>query len=566
MTAPADSPTPFRVLYREFLFGIVDLEILSARADVQKLLGQFAALLAAMSLMFCNGALRVLRSTSPAAQKLTTAWVDEHFLIATTMAVVGLFAVLSWDAVLPLPRDVFVLTPLPVRRRTVFLAKLASMATALAMTVLALHVFTGLSYPLAIGKSFGVLGFVQAFLAFWVTMLAAGAFVFGAILALQGLAAQFLSRQLFLRLSGVLQLTTFCVILAAYCLRPSLITPASIADPANHAFVSWFPSYWFLGLFNQLNGSSQPLLEPLAERAWVALGLTLAAVATVFLLSYLRTMRRIVEEPDVRPGTGRFARLPAVGDHLLTAVSHFSTRTLLRSRQHRLVLACYLGIGAAIALTFSRSVLYGPQGLADYAWHEVNRPLLIATVVLLSFAVVGMRVAFTLPASLRANWVFRTVAARPARDYLEVNRRFLFLAAVLPASAVAAAILAPLWPAWPVLGHLLLLLMLGSALTDLALFRFKKIPFTCSYLPGKAQMHLTAAALILILMGMTDVGVKIEMEALADPVEYAKAFAALAIAAVLLRLRTGRETALESSLIFEQEPPSDLLALDIRSD
>ena len=37
----------FRVLYREFLFRMVDLEVLSAHAlgDSSKLLGQFAALL-----------------------------------------------------------------------------------------------------------------------------------------------------------------------------------------------------------------------------------------------------------------------------------------------------------------------------------------------------------------------------------------------------------------------------------------------------------------------------------------------------------------------------------------
>jgi hypothetical protein len=38
--------THFRVLYREFLFRIVDLELISARGDTSKLLGQLAALLA----------------------------------------------------------------------------------------------------------------------------------------------------------------------------------------------------------------------------------------------------------------------------------------------------------------------------------------------------------------------------------------------------------------------------------------------------------------------------------------------------------------------------------------
>ena len=55
------------------------------------------------------------------------------------MLVVGLFAVLSWDSTFPDRRDVLVLAPLPLRPRTLFLAKIAGVATALGMTVLLLH-------------------------------------------------------------------------------------------------------------------------------------------------------------------------------------------------------------------------------------------------------------------------------------------------------------------------------------------------------------------------------------------------------------------------------------------
>ena len=57
--------THFRVLYRQFLFRIVDLDILSEQADVVKLLGQFAAMLAALSLMVASGAFRIIRSKAP---------------------------------------------------------------------------------------------------------------------------------------------------------------------------------------------------------------------------------------------------------------------------------------------------------------------------------------------------------------------------------------------------------------------------------------------------------------------------------------------------------------------
>src|SRR5882724_6037016 len=97
--------TQFRVLYREFLFRMVDLEALSARGDLNKLLGQFAAMLAALSLMFAGGAARYanIRASRPALW--IGAWTEEHFLIATTMMVVGLFTVLCWDSTFPGRRD-----------------------------------------------------------------------------------------------------------------------------------------------------------------------------------------------------------------------------------------------------------------------------------------------------------------------------------------------------------------------------------------------------------------------------------------------------------------------------
>ena len=137
----------FRVLYREFLFRIVDLELLSAHAegDSRTLLGQFAALL-----LFCSVILALwagmwaasVRSAPPLV-RLIGAWGIEHFLIATSMLAVGLFAVLSWESTFPDRRDVLVLGPLPVRARTMFLAKVAAVATALGLTLAALHVVAG---------------------------------------------------------------------------------------------------------------------------------------------------------------------------------------------------------------------------------------------------------------------------------------------------------------------------------------------------------------------------------------------------------------------------------------
>ena len=144
--------TQFQVLYREFLFRIVDLDLLStdAQGDANTLLGQFAALLVFFSFWLSLSALAFIGSKMPRPVQLIGTLSMEHFLIATTMLAVGLFAVLSWDSTFPDRRDVLVLAPLPVRARTLFLAKVAASATAFSLAVGVLNTFTGLLWPFAL--------------------------------------------------------------------------------------------------------------------------------------------------------------------------------------------------------------------------------------------------------------------------------------------------------------------------------------------------------------------------------------------------------------------------------
>src|SRR6516162_9405053 len=171
----------FRVLYRNFLRRMIDLELLSAHGDVQKLLGQFAALLAAASAIFAL--LQAGLAYVPRERLALAAWSDEEFLISTTMAVVGLFAVLAWDSVFPDRRDSLILNLLPLRPRLILKAKLAAVATGLGLCIVAVNVFTSLAFAAAAysGTNF-IIGAARTFLAYWIAMSAAGMFVFCAFL------------------------------------------------------------------------------------------------------------------------------------------------------------------------------------------------------------------------------------------------------------------------------------------------------------------------------------------------------------------------------------------------
>jgi len=508
MNRVEDTKLQFRVLRRQFLFRLVDVEVLSAHAlgDANKLVGQFVSLLIFISLLLTLGLLGFNDANVTPDVRLALSLSLAHVLIATTMLAVGMFAVLSWDSVFPDRRDVLLLAPMPVRARTIFLAKVAATGAALAVVVVVLNSATGLGWPMAFAavmpSSHGILGVVRCFAAYWFTMVAAGAFIYCGLLALQGLVAQILPRRLFLRTAGLLQMAAFCLFVSVYFLEPSVSGPTTLISPEMQRLARRLPTYWFFGLFNELAGYTHPALVPLARRAWLGLAVTAFAAAVAYALSYMRTMRQILEEPDITSGPRSFKWLPRFGNQLQTAVGQFSVRSLTRSRQHRLILAFYLGIGLAFTIFLAR--LFVPVFLptsaqpvqANELWSEPNIPVLAASIMMSVLAAMGVRVAFALPLELPANWIFRAVGVRAGTGILTATRRALLFLSVLPVWFISAAVCLKLWPWHKAAGHLVILGLLGIILSDVALYGFRKIPFTCSYLPGKSQAHMVFLAAI----------------------------------------------------------------------
>lgn len=469
-----------------------------------------------------------------------------------TMLAVGLFAVLSWDSTFPNRRDVMVLAPLPVSVRTMFLVKVAATATALGLVVVLLHCVTGVTWPLAFAllppTGRGLFGAVRWFVAYWFTMFASGAFIYCGVLAVQGLTAQFLSRRLFLRVSALLQIVAFGVFASMYLLEE--------------------PVAWFQALLGQLAGPMNSAPVPLARRAWIGLGVTAVAAGAAYALSYARTIRQIVEEPDITPASHRLRWLPPFGNSVETAIGQFTVRTLARSRHHRLILAFYLGIGAALTVPLLSLLAssQAPGGPLIEISHQANGPLLAASVMMLALMVIGLRVAFALPLELRAHWIFRAVGLIDESQTLTAGRRVLMLLSLAPAWLCSAAICLWLWPWRQAAGHLAVLGLLGMILVDLALYSFRKIPFTCSYLPGKSQVHLVvcAAAILILVVGQSVVW---EQEALQKPGLMAAMIGLLGVGAVTIRWRTSVLARTdEEGLQFEEEGSPAVLELGLFRD
>lgn len=541
-------PLPFRVLYRQFLLRVIDLEALSIEADVPRFLGQFAGILILISGMRGVGALFF---PPPPEMALSI----EISALSNMLLVVGLISVVTWDATFPDRRDVLALGHLPVKPITILLAKVSASGALLGLAMIGLNWGPGSAWSIVLGGG-SMLSSARFFLAFWFSIGSASVFLYGAVLALQGIAALILPRKLFLQFSAIAQLAAFGLFMAVYFLEPTLESLGQMGDPANRWLVGASPVYWFAALLNQVNGTLPDELMWVAERAWAGLAMALVGAGVALVLCYLHTMKKSVEEPDLVPGSAGMHWAPRLGGSLRTAILYFSMRSLQRSRQHRVVFAFYWSISLALAL----NCLRGELGAT--APGEVSSEFLISTLLIMVFAVFGLRNVCVLPISLNANWVLRLTQLRPPEKYFAVTRSLFLLLGVMPALLVAGALGLWLRPWSQVMIHLAVLFLFGAFLVEVALLKFDKVPFTCSYMPGKTNMQAVFWGAVFALSLLSIVASLYEQRALRDPWQVAGMLASESGAIGILWV-INRRRAKGAQLYFEEVAPEVILTLGL---
>jgi hypothetical protein len=101
---------------------------------------------------------------------------------------------------------------------------------------------------------------------------------------------------------------------------------------------------------------------------------------------------------------------------------------------------------------------------------------------------------------------------------------------------------------------------------DICLLRFQKIPFTCSYLPGKSRVHMVFLGALLVLAVGSD-GTMLERRALRETGSMAVMLAVLIVIWVVVRrLTVALARQEEQELRFEEEMPPVVLELGLHRD
>jgi len=119
---------------------------------------------------------------------------------------------------------------------------------------------------------------------------------------------------------------------------------------------------------------------------------------------------------------------------------------------------------------------------------------------------------------------------------------------------------------WPqVLLHLAYCAMLALMLVEILMFRFPKIPFTCSYLPGKANLRLYWAPYLFACLVYLSTAISLETWLLRQPDRFVAFFLVVAGVLLLSRACQDRWMARHCEFIFEEEPDPAVHSLRLNS-
>jgi hypothetical protein len=525
--AKAVTRTPFGRLVQHFLARLVR-EVHSDAGELQLGFGALLGLLATPGIFQCllmfdkySSFLNWLRGNLR-KDLLVTSASDKYMFVSIAMAIAGIVTVIKWDRILPDAQDYLNLAPLPVRRRNILLANATALSIAVAVLTLDVNGVPVVLFPLFVASasptnSINPAGFMAAHA---VCMILASLFAFFAVFAVLGTLHRL--------------------------------------EAAPGSAVRWLPPIWYLSLYQSLQHRASPVMSKLAPMA----GFGLAAAFGLMILSYGLSYRRrfaAILEGGIGPSGQRMLRLASAcldffayrESGFRRASYRFVIQTLLRNEAQRFWISVSLALGWLLAFQSASSALFRTPPLKAPI-PEVS--LLAAPLMTAYLLVLGLRLAFELPAVIPANWIFRSILNSSEHESLGIARRVMlaFLAplVLLPYFAFflwfrsfSTAALQAVY-----------VLCLSLCLIELLLSGYRKIPFTCAVPGFRENLPVRCFLLFLGFVAFATLGAELEHWMLAEPVRFLLVPAAMATAYFWnqMRLKDAREAGeLEVGLSFD---------------
>ena len=468
---------------------------------------------------------------------------DEYFFVVLSMTITGLVMLMRWNKLFPDRRDFQNLAALPIPISHVFLANLVALGSLAFLFAIDVNMISFFFFPAFVTASVGTLSaLMHVGFAHIVTVFSATLFSFLGLFALVGLLTLLLPAQWLRPVSVGVRIFLAVVLMVEFFSNFFLQLFSGHLPAYAGAYLQWLPSYWFVGIYEVLIGIAKPPMHDLAERALLALALSIGSMIVSYTLCYQRHFLRLAESFDSLAGNqhGRWFKMPEWLARVMfrspfeEACLLFLFRVMTRSERHVMFLGGYLGVGLVVVAQSAEG------GLAPV-------PLLLAF-----FLITGLRLVFDIPAASAANWTFRFSANDVTPSPNAVVRKLMMMV-VLPWQLlhVRSAFHIPLNLAFSVLG------------IELVLLTFERIPFTYKVHADSRKLVIRFIVALMSILFVVPCVLWIESWATREWWHYA--VVAVLICGAWLDLRRRRKGSEEqpADLSFEERAPSDFELLKL---
>jgi hypothetical protein len=553
-----------RLLARTFFTRLFESELMpEGPAQVQLML--WGALLAA-----CPATIKSLTVTEQYQRLLYSKGaldlafdVDRMALIVLSMMAFGVVGLAIWDGVFPDRRDVRILGPLPVPTHRFVAARLIAVWRVFALFGIPVCVIQSVAFGLSVAGFGDPVPRLHGITAHFATIVSAGAFVFSALIGIQCVLLIGFGRNAAQHVSVAFQLLFAVGIIQLLVFMPDLTRVLRDGGSSHDGLTTLaaLPPTWFFGLYEGLAGTADAQTGQLARIAAVATSASIVLSLVLYGLAYAPLSKRALEGPIPRArrprrewitGLVRYLPIPGLRNPVRTAVRQFALRTIGRSRYHRMMLAIYAGIALAIIFSSVVSIVVrgGVAGLSRPSVPMLTLPLIYQFLML-----IGVRVMIAVPIEPKARWVFRVCESAQRNGAVLGARDTMMTLVVIPSALFALAQGLIFWNWAQAVSHAVFCLLLGRLFAELLVMRLDKLPFACTYYPGRSRVFTLWPLYVMAFFIYTLAFAEIDRAFINRPGGLLRFCGVVIVATELLAWRRRRFLVGQPALRYEEEDP-----------
>jgi hypothetical protein len=502
-------------------------------------------------------------------------WVEKCLFIYFIMILIGILTIFEWDNLFLDTKDQTNLTPLPLKAGTIVSAKFTSLFLFVGMFTLAINSMSTVvfSFYLLIQKTKSMIEGFRFILAHLISCITACLFVFFVFLFFVGLLSVILRNRLFKRISifiraALMSFLLFQMILFFAARNPILGISFEMFDLENPSLLQRImPPMWFTGFYETLLGNTEPFF--IEMRMYAVWGLTIS----IFLFSTLIFLNRrkfLKATPAAKPmeiktsGIGNFIKDKFnnffLKNQTQRAIFYFFKNTIVRNKFHKMQILALSALSLGLGI-----IMMAYLSTTDQVFSQINKTMLGIPIIIIPIFLLGIKYTVSFPERLEGNWIFRITENKEIRHYSTGFKKGIVFLFVLPLLFLFFLFYFFYWGWQPAFLHCLFVFGLSLILIEIFFWNYNKIPFTCSYLPGKAKMHYFWVVYFLGFLSFGTGLSHLAFNLLKNPVNYLY-FSGVGIVFLSgMKLYTRRLSPNKIELKYEENPEPAVISLTVQN-